>query len=55
MFEGSFYFFSFGMAFGMLIFNCFLLIFLIYYFDAVLPFDDSPRRKPFFIFEVSFL
>lgn len=55
MFKGSFHFFSFGMAFGMLLFDCFLFVFLIYYLEAVLPIDDSPRQNLFFIFKVSFL
>lgn len=55
MFIDSSHSFSVGMAFAMLIFDSFLLMFLIYYLDAVLPFDDSPRRHPLFIFKVIFL
>lgn len=54
MFAGSSLSFSFGLAYVMLLLNCGLLAFLIFYWDAVFPTDDSPRRSPFFIFGVIF-
>lgn len=55
MFDNSFNQFSFGMAYLMLILDCILLLFLIYYLDAVLPYNNFSHRNPFFIFSVNFI
>jgi hypothetical protein len=44
--------FSVGYAFVMLLADTGLLLLLIYYVDAVLPTDDSPRRHPLFFLKV---
>jgi hypothetical protein len=43
--------FTIGLAMIMLIFDCILFSFLIYYLESVLPTDDSPKRHPLFLFQ----
>ena len=35
----------------LLIFDCILFTFLIYYFDAVLPTDEAPKKHPLFFLQ----
>jgi hypothetical protein len=51
IFSGSTQQFTIGLAMIMLIFDCALFSFLIYYLDSVLPTDDSPKRHPLFFFQ----
>ncbi len=44
--------FTVGWALVMLLVDCAIMIFLIYYLDAIRPTDDSPRKHPLFIFRV---
>lgn len=55
MFADSTHEFSVGFAMIMLIVDICIMSFFIFYLDAVVPTDDSPRKSPFFIFPVSFL
>ncbi|KAI1729462.1 ABC transporter domain-containing protein [Ditylenchus destructor] len=48
MFSGSTTSFTFGLAFLMLLFDCVLMVALIYYLDSVVPTDESPRKHPLF-------
>jgi hypothetical protein len=51
IFSGSTQQFTIGLAMIMLIFDCTLFSFLIYYLESVLPTDDSPKRHPLFFFQ----